>query len=194
MRLLSMSLCLLLGMPSCQNTGHGSCPSPSIEFRVTEKSSDNPIWKQYSLRSQECSVDIPGTYAEPPYVLEYENQPILVCPLKRGGEHFLVCQTDDRLAFAPLTETIDFQLLMDRCRAMHCDPLRLVNGTLLQVKEGRLLSNYTVECFHRTSHGPGALHYLEFTVVLDIDWDKRTLQVKEIIAPSGTTDTLQHSR
>lgn len=171
-------------MASCRSSDPEACPQQQESLiHISEKPSDSQVWKQYRLQWQGCAVDIPGEYVDTPWLLEYENRWILACPIKRRTEPFLISRKDGRLVLEPMTENIDYRLLMDRCRRMRYDPVRLINGTWLQVRDGQLLSHYSVECFHQPNYEPGDAVYLEWTILLDIDWARRTLRVKKIVVP-----------
>lgn len=69
---------------------------------------------------------------------------------------------------------------MDQCRSMKYYPIRFVNGTLLKLENGQLVSDYSIECSSKESPEPADIIYLEFKGIFDINFKENILELKNI--------------
>lgn len=121
-------------------TGDGASPhggrTESIQI-VEKPSGENSIWKSYCLQLRDFKKDIPGEFAQSPYIIEYKGQSILACPMKRETLVFLTARENDRLELIPLAVRRRPGLFTDQCRRMGLRPVRFVNGAWLRRENGR---------------------------------------------------------
>ena len=149
-------------------------------IQIIEKSSGDSIWKSYCIKINDLKKDIPGEYIDPPYILKYKNKFVLTCLLKRETIIFIITRKNNELAFIPVTEKNNFKLFMDQCRSMKYYPIRFVNGTLLKLENGQLVSDYSIEFSSKESPEPPDIIYLEFKGIFDINFKENILELKNI--------------
>ena len=187
MKLYIVSLVLLFSTSNCQynpkmiienNKEHYSNITDNIQ--IIEKSSGDTKWKSYCIKINDLKKDIPGEYIDPPYILKYKNKFVLTCLLKRETIIFIITRKNNELAFIPVTEKNNFKLFMDQCRSMKYYPIRFVNGTLLKLENGQLVSDYSIECSSKESPEPADIIYLEFKGIFDINFKENILELKNI--------------
>lgn len=190
MKLYIVSLILLFNTSNCQynpktiienNKEHHSSITDNIQ--IIENSSPDSIWKNYYIKFNDLKKDIPGEYIDPPYIIKYKNKFILACLLKRETIVFIITRKNNQLEFIPVTEKINYKLFMDKCLNMKYYPIRFVNGTLLKLENGQLVSDYSIECSSKESPEPDDIIYLEFKGIFDIDFKKYILELKNIKGP-----------
>ena len=80
-------------------------------------------------------------------------------------------------------EKNNYELFMDKCRNMKYYPIRFVNGTLIKLKNGQLVSDYSIECSSKEFPDPSDIIYLEFKGIFDFDFKKNILELKSIEGP-----------
>ena len=184
MKLYIVSLILFFSTSNCQynlktvvepNKNHDSAIVDDVQ--ILEKSSSSSIW------IHGLEKDIPGEYIDSPYIIEYKNRLILVCSIKRESVVFVVTRKNNQLEFIPVTEKNNYELFMDKCRNMKYYPIRFVNGTLLKLKNGQLVSDYSIECSSKEFPDPSDIIYLEFKGIFDFDFKKNILELKSIEGP-----------
>lgn len=190
MKLYIVSLVLFFSASNCQynlktvvehNKNHDSSIVDDVE--ILEKSSSSSIWKEFYVKLHGLEKDIPGEYIDFPYIIEYKNRFILVCSIKRESVVFVVTRKNNQLEFIPVTEKNNYELFMDKCRNMKYYPIRFVNGTLLKLKNGQLVSDYSIECSSKEFTDPSDIIYLEFKGIFDFDFKKNILELKSIEGP-----------
>ena len=190
MKLYIVSLVLFFSASNCQynlktvvehNKNHDS--SIVDDVQILEKSSSTSIWKKYYVKIHGLEKDIPGEYIDSPYIIEYKNRVILVCSIKRESVIFVVTRKNNQLEFIPVTEKNNYELFMDKCRNMKYYPIRFVNGTLIKLKNGQLVSDYSIECSSKDFPEPSDIIYLEFKGIFDFDFKKNILELKSIEGP-----------
>lgn len=179
MKLYIVSLILFFSTSNCQynlktvvehNKNHDSTIVDDVQ--ILEKSSSSSIWKKYYVKIHGLEKDIPGEYIDSPYIIEYKNRVILVCSIKRESVVFVVTRKNNQLEFIPVTEKNNYELFIDKCRNMKYYPIRFVNGTLLKLKNGQLVSDYSIECSSKEFPDPSDIIYLEFKGIFDFDFKK----------------------
>ena len=185
-----VSLVLFFSTSNCQydlktvvehNRDHDSAIVDDVQ--ILEKSSSSSIWKKYYVKIHGLEKDIPGEYIDSPYIIEYKNRLILVCSIKRESVVFVVTRKNNQWEFIPATEKNNYELFMDKCRNMKYYPIRFVNGTLLKLKNGQLVSDYSIECSSKEFPDPSDIIYLEFKGIFDFDFKKNILELKSIEGP-----------
>ena len=190
MKLYIVSLVLFFSASNCQynlktvvehNKNHDS--SIVDDVKILEKSSSSSIWKEFYVKLHGLEKDIPGEYIDFPYIIEYKNRVILVCSIKRESVVFVVTRKNNQLEFITVTEKNNYELFMDKCRNMKYYPIRFVNGTLLKLKNGQLVSDYSIECSSKDFPDPSDIIYLEFKGIFDFDFKKNILELKSIEGP-----------
>ena len=190
MKLYILSLILFFSTSNCQynlktvvehNKNHDSAIVDDVQ--ILEKSSSSSIWKKYYVKILGLEKDIPGEYKDSPYIIEYKNRVILVCSIKRESVIFVVTRKNNQLEFIPVTEKNNYELFMDKCRNMKYYPIRFVNGTLIKLKNGQLVSDYSIECSSKEFPDPSDIIYLEFKGIFDFDFKKNILELKSIEGP-----------
>ena len=190
MKLYILSLILFFSTSNCQynlktvvehNKNHDSAIVDDVQ--ILEKSSSSSIWKKYYVKIHGLEKDIPGEYIDSPYINEYKNRVILVCSIKRESVIFVVTRKNNQLEFIPVTEKNNYELFMDKCRNMKYYPIRFVNGTLIKLKNGQLVSDYSIECSSKEFPDPSDIIYLEFKGIFDFDFKKKILELKSIEGP-----------
>ncbi|WP_290492182.1 hypothetical protein [Akkermansia sp. UBA7059] len=190
MKLYIVSLVLFFSASNCQynlktvvehNKNHDS--SIVDDVKILKKSSSSSIWKEFYVKLHGLEKDIPGEYIDFPYIIEYKNRFILVCSIKRESVVFVVTRKNNQLEFITVTEKNNYELFMDKCRNMKYYPIRFVNGTLLKLKNGQLVSDYSIECSSKDFPDPSDIIYLEFKGIFDFDFKKNILELKSIEGP-----------
>ena len=190
MKLYILSLILFFSTSNCQynlktvvehNKNHDSAIVDDVQ--ILEKSSSSSIWKKYYVKIHGLEKDIPGESIDSPYNIEYKNRVILVCSIKRESVIFVVTRKNNQLEFIPVTEKNNYELFMDKCRNMKYYPIRFVNGTLIKLKNGQLVSDYSIECSSKEFPDPSDIIYLEFKGIFDFDFKKNILELKSIEGP-----------
>lgn len=190
MKLYIVSLVLFFSASNCQynlktvvehNKNHDS--SIVDDVQILEKLSSSSIWKKFYVKLHSLEKDIPGEYIDFPYIIKYKNRFILVCSIKRESVVFVVTRKNNQLEFTPVTEKNNYKLFMDKCRSMKYYPIRFVNGTLLKLKNGQLVSDYSIECSSKEFPDPSDIIYLEFKGIFDFDFKKNVLELKSIEGP-----------
>ena len=190
MKLYIVSLVLFFSASNCQynlktvvehNKNHDS--SIVDDVQILEKSSRTSIWKEFYVKLHGLEKDIPGEYIDSPYIIEYKNRVILVCSIKRESVVFVVTRKNNQLEFIPVTEKNNYELFMDKCRNMKYYPIRFVNGTLLKLKNGQLVSDYSIECSSKEFPDTSDIIYLELKGIFDFDFKKNILELKSIEGP-----------
>ena len=190
MKLYILSLILFFSTSNCQynlktvvehNKNHDSAIVDDVQ--ILEKSSSSSIWKKYYVKIHGLEKDIPGEYIDSPYLIEDKNRVILVCSIKRESVIFVVTRKNNQLEFIPVTEKNNYELFMDKCRNMKYYPIRFVNGTLIKLKNGQLVSDYSIECSSKEFPDPSDIIYLEFKGIFDFDFKKNILELKSIEGP-----------
>lgn len=190
MKLYILSLILFFSTSNCQynlktvvehNKNHDSAIVDDVQ--ILEKSSSSSIWKKYYVKIHGLEKDIPGEYIDSPYIIEYKNRVILVCSIKRESVIFVVTRKNNQLEFIPVTEKNNYELFMDKCRKMKYYPIRFVNGTLIKLKNGQLVSDYSIECSSKEFPDSSDIIYLEFKGIFDFDFKKNILELKSIEGP-----------
>ena len=190
MKLYILSLILFFSTSNCQynlktvvehNKNHDSAIVDDVQ--ILEKSSSSSIWKKYYVKIHGLEKDIPGEYIDSPYIIEYKNRVILVCSIKRESVIFVVTRKNNQLEFIPVTEKNNYELFMDKCRNMKYYPIRFVNGTLIKLKNGQLVSDYSIECSSKEFPESSDIIYLEFKGIFDFDFKKNILELKSIEGP-----------
>ena len=190
MKLYIVSLILFFSTSNCQynlktvvepNKNHDSAIVDDVQ--ILEKSSSSSIWKKFYVKIHGLEKDIPGEYIDSPYIIEYKNRFIIVCSIKRESFVFVVTRKDNQLEFIPATEKNNYELFMDKCRNMKYYPIRFVNGTLIKLKNGQLVSDYSIECSSKEFPDPSDIIYLEFKGIFDFDFKKNILELKSIEGP-----------
>ena len=190
MKLYILSLILFFSTSNCQynlktvvehNKNHDSAIVDDVQ--ILEKSSSSSIWKKYYVKIHGLEKDIPGEYIDSPYIIEYKNRVILVCSIKRESVIFVVTRKNNQLEFIPVTEKNNYELFMYKCRNMKYYPIRFVNGTLIKLKNGQLVSDYSIECSSKEFPDPADIMYLEFKGIFDFDFKKNILELKSIEGP-----------
>lgn len=190
MKLYIVYLILFFSTSNCQynlktvvehNKNHDSTIVDDVQ--ILEKSSSSSIWEKYYVKIHGLEKDIPGEYIDYPYIIEYKNRVILVCSIKRESVVFVVTRKDNQLEFIPVTEKNNYELFIDKCRNMKYYPIRFVNGTLLKLKNGQLVSDYSIECSSKEEPDPSDIIYLEFKGIFDFDFKKNILELKSIEGP-----------
>lgn len=190
MRLHIVSLILFFSISNCQynskiivENNESDHNNITNSIQIIEKSSSKSIWKKYYIKFKDLKKDIPGEYVDPPYILKYNNKFILACLRKRETIIFIITNENNQLAIIPVTEKNNYKLFMDKCRLMKYYPIRFVNGTLLELKNGQLVSDYSIECSSKESPEPADIIYLEFKGIFDIDFNENILKLKKIEGP-----------
>lgn len=190
MKLYILSLILFFSTSNCQynlktvvehNKNHDSAIVDDVQ--ILEKSSSSSIWKKYYVKIHGLEKDIPGEYIDSPYIIEYKNRVILVYSIKRESVIFVVTRKNNQLEFIPVTEKNNYELFMDKCRNMKYYPIRFVNGTLIKLKNGQLVSDYSIECSSKEFPDSSDIIYLEFKGIFDFDFKKNILELKSIEGP-----------
>ena len=170
-----VSLVLFFSTSNCQydlktvvehNRDHDSAIVDDVQ--ILEKSSSSSIWKKFYVK-------IHG--------LEYKNRFIIVCSIKRESVVFVVTRKNNQLEFIPATEKNNYELFMDKCRNMKYYPIRFVNGTLPKLRNGQLVSDYSIECSSKEFPDPSDIIYLEFKGIFDFDFKENILELKNIEGP-----------
>ncbi|MCD8070632.1 MAG: hypothetical protein LUE08_04505 [Akkermansiaceae bacterium] len=167
-------------------TGDGASPhggrTESIQI-VEKPSGENSIWKSYCLQLRDFKKDIPGEFAQSPYIIEYKGQSILACPMKRETLVFLTARENDRLELIPLAVRRRPGLFTDQCRRMGLRPVRFVNGAWLRRENGRLVSDYSIACSSEKSSCSSDVIYLEFKGIFELDIQRGVLELKAVEGP-----------
>ena len=103
--------------------------------------------------------------------------------VKRESIVFVVTRKNNQLEFIPVTEKNNYELFMDKCRNMKYYPIRFVNGILPKLRNGQLVSDYSIECSSKEFPDPSDIIYLEFKGIFDFDFKKNILELKSIEGP-----------
>ena len=184
MKLCIVSLVLFFSTSNCQynlktvvepNKNHDSAIVDDVQ--ILEKSSSGSIWKKFYVKIHGLEKDIPGEYIDSPYRF------IIVCSIKRESIVFVVTRKNNQLEFIPVTEKNNYELFMDKCRNMKYYPIRFVNGILPKLRNGQLVSDYSIECSSKEFPDPSDIIYLEFKGTFDFDFKENILELKNIEGP-----------
>lgn len=139
--------------------------------------------EKYYVKIHGLEKDIPGEYIDSPYIIEYKNRVILVCSIKRESVIFVVTRKNNQLEFIPVTEKIIMNCSWINVETWNIILFVFVNGTLIKLKNGQLVSDYSIECSSKEFPDPSDIIYLEFKGIFDFDFKKNILELKSIEGP-----------
>lgn len=159
--------CLLPTVAGCQ----------SVQVQPTPCREANYL--SYALEEGGEHIAIPGEYAHAPRLIRYRGRTLLVCPLKRSSDVYLVEQRGGKPVLIPLSIVVNEKQILNTCRRSPEESLRFINGCDLNIDGGKLISDYSIQCVS----SPQMDDFREVRVFFELEPASQCAVMREVICP-----------